>query len=176
MSNNDYDIFNFRKTIKPGDVIHNINSEEEFTVTDEYYLEFANAQLEQMKQYGARDIEEWQALNWGSIGDIFNFRFKGNTFTFYSDTYKPVSGFETISKMYPDVVFSLKYSFDDCAIIQGKYIIKNGEITKETFSVIGSSIKEHYSIAFEVLDKYYDDYHLEKIKQEMSLRENKASA
>ena len=141
----------FRKQLKLGDSLLEVSSKETIPVTEEYLSEFAEAEEKMQTMYEAKDIYEWQKKHWGCYGDAYNFKFNNNRITFYSDTLIPKEGFKEISKQYPDMVISLKYSYDDgfsTDRVKGENVISNGKIIKGTLSVKGMTVEEYEKIIF----------------------------
>lgn len=95
-----------------------------------------------VKQYGAVDWYQWSTENWGTKWDVCQPEVMSQgprTFEVLFDTAwsPPLGWLEYVSKLFPQLTFSLAYAEGGCCVY-GLEVCKGGESTGEGYCVEGS--------------------------------------
>ena len=98
------------------------------------------------------DSEEWFVDNYGTKWNGLNSEFFSNEVSFYTAWSPPQPFFDTVSKMYPNLLFTLTY-IESGMDFAGIAIFKNGNRLRDEYDSCGSEL------AREIFgDDYIDQY------------------
>ena len=109
---------------------------------------------ELVEKYGCADWYTWQNRHWGTKwGGYDGYRNSDDECTFNSAWNTPFPAMIKLSKMYPDLVFTIKYADEDFGYNLGEYVLVEGDVV-EDYSPVGGSV-EAYKMAMDITG---DDY------------------
>ena len=109
---------------------------------------------EYIARFGADNWYDWAVENWGTKwGGYDGHRDSDDECTFNSAWNTPFPAMVKLSKMHPDLVFTIKYADEDFGYNLGEYVLVDGECV-EDYSPVGGSV-EAYKMAMDITG---DDY------------------
>ncbi len=107
-------------------------------------------------RFGASDWYDWQCDNWGTKWNAYEVTHFDNVIEFQTAWSTPYPIFVKLSKLFPDVLISVRYSDEDFGYNVGEFDLRNGEEVKVNQPKGGSV--EAYELAMDIQYGTPEDY------------------
>lgn len=113
-------------------------------------------QFELISKYGVDNWYDWALVNWGTKWGAYDgYKIDDDMLVFNTAWDSPFSAIAKLSKLYPELLFNVKYADEDFGYNVGQYTFNDGEFVDEYTPEGGS--KEAIKMAIEIQG---GEYHL----------------